>query len=56
MLGEDADDDGAGKTLGTQTAERRDDIEGNASQSISIGHIYPTFRMIMDTCHDQILT
>lgn len=56
MFGEDRDDHGTGKSLRPEAAECRYDIKGDASQAIPIAHIFTTFRVIMDTRHDQILT
>lgn len=58
MFGEDRNDHGTGtgKSLRPDTAECRYDIKGDASQTIPIAHIFATFRVIMDTRHDQILT
>lgn len=53
---EDPDDDGTGKALRSETAECRDDVKAEAGQAIPIAHICRTFRVIVDTRHEQILT
>lgn len=56
MFVEDPDDDGTGKALRSETAECRDDVKAEAGQAIPIAHICLTFRVIVDTRQEQILT
>ncbi|AOP52960.1 hypothetical protein BLSMQ_1250 [Brevibacterium aurantiacum] len=56
MFIEDPDDDRTRKSLRAETAESRDDVKGDPGQAIPIAHICRTFRVIVDTRHDQILT
>lgn len=55
MFGQDPHNDRARQTASLQAPERRNNVERNARQPISITHICVTFRIMMDTHHELIL-